>query len=106
MLIIDKGAQPIVVFSQPFCSETFCKYPFITLLAKWLLKQSKSRILPVTAENLQKLENSGDINLSLPITSTYLRQMRHKSEMPINDANDDQEDMEEDEVGKDYNIVL
>jgi len=33
-------------------------------------------ILPVTAENLQKLENSSDIDLSLPITSTYLRRMR------------------------------
>ena len=38
-------------------------------------------ILPVTAENLQRLENTADISLSLPITSTYLRQMRHKSEM-------------------------
>ena len=52
---------------------------------------------------MQKLENSGDINLSLPITSTYLRQMRHKSEIHINDANDDQEDMEEDEVGTNIN---
>jgi len=34
------------------------------------------QILPVTAENLQKLENSSDIDLSLPITSTYLRRMR------------------------------
>lgn len=55
-------------------------------------------ILPVTAENLQKLDNAADINLSLPITSTYLRQMRHKSEMlepeavAINQA--DQEDEE------------
>jgi len=38
--------------------------------------QAPPQILPVTAENLQKLENSSDIDLSLPITSTYLRRMR------------------------------
>ena len=38
------------------------------------------QILPVTAENLQKLEDSTDINLSLPITSTYLRRMRQRTE--------------------------
>ena len=39
-------------------------------------------ILPVTAENLEKLDldQNTDINLSLPITSTYLRRMRQRME--------------------------
>ena len=55
-------------------------------------------ILPVTAENLEKLEldRSTDINLSLPITSTYLRRMRQRPE-PCEEAGGEQTG-EQDEV--------
>ena len=57
-------------------------------------------ILPVTAENLAKLDNSRDIDLSFPITSTYLRQMRHRPEPELNSAAAGPElDEEDDEVG-------
>jgi len=46
---------------------------------------SPVKILPITAENLQRLENSSDIDLSLPITSTYLRRMRRQG-MPCEDG--------------------
>ena len=54
-------------------------------------------ILPVTAENLAKLDNSRDIDLSFPITSTYLRQMRHRPEAAT--AGGAEPDEEDDEVG-------
>ena len=57
-------------------------------------------ILPVTAENLAKLDNSRDIDLSFPITSTYLRQMRHRPEPELTSAAAGPElDEEDDEVG-------
>ena len=62
------------------------------------------RILPVTEENLRKLESAEDINLSLPITSTYLRQMRHnKPEMETYDHEAAREaDQDEEEVGLNF----
>ena len=57
-------------------------------------------ILPVTAENLAKLDNSRDIDLSFPITSTYLRQMRHRPEPELTrSATGAEPDEEDDEVG-------
>ena len=57
-------------------------------------------ILPVTAENLARLDNSRDIDLSFPITSTYLRQMRHRPEPELTCAAAGPElDEEDDEVG-------
>ena len=55
-------------------------------------------ILPVTAENLARLDNSRDIDLSFPITSTYLRQMRHRPELTSAAAGPEL-DEEDDEVG-------
>ena len=45
-------------------------------------EEESVKILPVTAENLEKLDldQNTDINLSLPITSTYLRRMRQRAE--------------------------
>ena len=60
-------------------------------------------ILPVTAENLAKLDNSGDIDLSFPITSTYLRQMRHRPMELASAAAGAEPEEEDDEVG--HNIV-
>ena len=51
-----------------------------------VVEQEPVEILPVTAENLEKLDleldQNTDINLSLPITSTYLRRMRGLSSEP------------------------
>ena len=60
-------------------------------------------ILPVTAENLAKLDNSRDIDLSFPITSTYLRQMRHRPMEVTSAAVGAEADEDDDEVG--YNIL-
>ena len=60
-------------------------------------------ILPVTAENLAKLDNSRDIDLSFPITSTYLRQMRHRPIELASAAAGAEPEEEDDEVG--HNIV-
>ena len=56
-------------------------------------------ILPVTAENLAKLDSSRDIDLSFPITSTYLRQMRHRPEPEMTNAVGAAPEDEDDEVG-------
>ena len=64
-------------------------------------------ILPVTAENLEKLDldQNTDINLSLPITSTYLRRMRQRTE-PCEETGGDQTG-DQDEVGcRHYRVTL
>ena len=54
-------------------------------------EEESVEILPVTAENLEKLDldQNTDINLSLPITSTYLRRMRQRME-PCEEIGGDQ----------------
>ena len=65
-----------------------------------VVEQEPVEILPVTAENLEKLDleldQNTDINLSLPITSTYLRRMRQRTE-PCEETGVDQTG-EQDEV--------
>ena len=54
-----------------------------------VVEQEAVEILPVTAENLERLDQTTDINLSLPITSTYLRRMRQRTE-PCEETGGDQ----------------
>ena len=70
----DHYATPALAYAQAIQSFKTPTLPYP------IYHHPPVKILPITAENLQKLENSSDIDLSLPITSTYLRRMRRQGD--------------------------